>query len=368
MSDFFKQRVSKVTSNTNLKPKIGLTGSFGRGNYGDELYLQNYEYWFGEFADLFLLSGLPRKSYLRRFSWNLVDMMDAVVLGGGDLLVPHRFPIDADFVDPAYRRKPLHIACIGVQRTTKDQDPRVIERWKKVLKHQNIRTISTRDSGSAEWIEDYIKPNLPISSHPDMICALPLPDTSKPEGAPVLGIITRHVADPKQYVQLEKIGKKLIDQGWIVHHIIGGVGGHGKKDFENAKFLNIPGKEVIYSEDLDDISRALGACSLVLSFKLHTTLVSVMYGVPTICVNPVVKAKAFMKSVGLEHLVFSATDLKLSEMIEKGVPDAPDPLKVEKLKLEASSFMRSLGLKIYEDFYKKNSNKSLLLEQPVFPK
>ncbi len=367
MANILKKIISEISEETRVKPRIGLTGSFGRGNYGDELYLENYKYWFGNFADLYLLTSLPSESYLQDFSNAYVDLMDAIVLGGGDLLVPHKYPIDRDFVNPTYLRKPLYVACIGVQRTSRDMDPKVLKIWQKFLRNDNIKTISTRDSGSEKWIEENIKPNIEVSSYPDMACALPLPRTSKSEGAPILGIVTRHVADPKKYVLLEEIGRKLINEGWRVHHIIGGVGTHGKKDFENAKSVDIPGKEVIYSENLDDISKALGSCSLVLSFKLHTTIVSVMYGVPTVCVNPVVKAKAFMKSAGLEHLVFSATDQKLMDLIEKGVPAAADVKKVETLRHDASEFMKSLGSKIYGDFYKTNLRKLILPEKPVFP-
>ncbi|MTD11641.1 polysaccharide pyruvyl transferase family protein [Acinetobacter sp. YIM 103518] len=353
--------------NTKIKPKIGLTGSFGRGNYGDELYLKNYQYWFGGFADLFLLSGLSRKPYLIDFNKNFVDMMDAVVLGGGDLLVPHKHPIDLDFIDSVYLRKPLHVACIGVQVTRHDKDQRVVTRWQKFLSHENVKTISTRDTGSKAWIEEHIKPSVTINSFPDMVCALPLPPVSKPKDDLILGIVTRHVADPKNYRLLEEIGRELISRGWKVHHIIGGVSGHGKKDFENASFLDIPGKETIYSENLDDISKALGSCTLVLSYKLHTTLVSVMYGVPTICINPVVKAKAFMASAGLENHVFNATDPELKNVVLNSVPSAPDPFKVGKLRDEASTFMKELGAKIYNDFYESQLNSIGLSEKAIFP-
>lgn len=367
MSIILKNIISEIFEETRVKPRIGLTGSFGRGNYGDELYLKNYQYWFGGFADLYLLTGLPRKSYLQDFSNAYVDLMDVIVLGGGDLLVPHRYPIDLDFVDPAYLRKPLHVACIGVQRTSQDMDLRVLKRWQSFLRNDNIKTISTRDTGSEKWIKENIQPNITVSTYPDMVCALPLPLASKPEGAPILGIVTRHVADPKNYVLLEEIGRKLINEGWRVHHIIGSVSGHGKKDLENAKFVDSLGKEVIYSEDLDDISKALGSCSLILSFKLHTTLVGVMYGVPTICVNPVVKAKTFMKSAGLEHLVFSATDPKLMELIKKGTPAAPAVEKVEKLRHDASEFMKALGLQVWKDFCSTSTRKLALSETPSFP-
>ena len=66
-----------------LKPKIGITGSFGRGNYGDELFVKTYQHWLGSWADLSLLTGLQKKFYGRISGDARVDEVDAVILGGG---------------------------------------------------------------------------------------------------------------------------------------------------------------------------------------------------------------------------------------------------------------------------------------------
>lgn len=347
---------------------IGLTGSFGRGNYGDELYLKNYQYWFNSFANIYLLTGLPKAPYLQDFNKTLVDSMDAICLGGGDLLVPFRYPIDRDFTNPLYLRRPLYVSCIGVQRTSKEDDPRVIEQWREFLTNKNIKMVATRDTGSKEWISENIDSSLEIETHPDMVCALPLPEVNKERKEKVLGIVTRHVANKEKYKQLEVIGQHFIDKGWQVHHIIGGVGAHGKNDFENAKGLEIPGKKVIYTEDLDEISKSLGECSLVLSFKLHTTIVSVMYGVPTVCVNPVVKAKAFMASAGLSDLVFSPNDPKLLELLKQETPRAPDVSKIEKLKKDASDYMENLGNLLIQRYSRQPNCKNKLEIRKILKK
>lgn len=55
--------------------------------------------------------------------------MDAVVLGGGDLLCPYRLRIDPDFINPAYLQRPVHVAGIGVERNRPDIDPEVLAQW-----------------------------------------------------------------------------------------------------------------------------------------------------------------------------------------------------------------------------------------------
>lgn len=196
-----RNRIGYMTlQQARLRPKIGITGSFGRGNYGDELYVRNYQHWFGSWADLYLLTGLPRPVYFREFGESYVDLMDAVVLGGGDLLCPYRREIDKDFINPTYLRRPVHVAGIGVERNRPDIEPTVLRRWTKFLTDPAIHSISTRDPGSAEWICDHVKPSVPVSSHPDLVCALPLPAATRPEGPPILGLTTRHIKHPKEYV------------------------------------------------------------------------------------------------------------------------------------------------------------------------
>lgn len=348
------------------RPRVGITGSFGRGNYGDELYIKTYQHFFGKWADLFLLTGLPRPSYLKDFGNAFVDMMDAVVLGGGDLLCPYRTQIDRDFVNPMYLRRPVHVAGIGVERNRPDVEPDVVTRWSKFLTDPNIRSVTTRDPGSAEWISEHIAPSLSVGSHPDLVCALPLPPASVPEGPRILGLVTRHIKHPKEYKLMQEIAADMMAKGWRVRHIIGGVGSHGVKDFENSKHLEAEGKETFYTEDLDDISRAIGECSLVLSMKLHTTLVSVMYGVPTICVNPVVKARAFMSAAGCDDLVFASNDRKIIDRIAAGVAPPPKD-NIRKLRNDTSEYLCELSQSIWDDFRAADPARKSLPEKPALP-
>jgi hypothetical protein len=350
-----------------LRPRIGITGSFGRGNYGDELYVKTYQHWLGPWADLYLLVGLPRPPYLKEFGAAFVDLMDGIILGGGDLVCPYRPRIDRDFINPTYLRRPLFVTGIGVERNRPDSDPVVVEQWRSFLTNPSIKAITTRDPDSKTWIDLNIRPSVTVGTHPDLVCALPLPAAIRPDGPPILGLVTRHIKDPKEYVLLEEVGRRMASQGWRIRHIIGGVIGHGQKDFENAQSLQVSGKETIYSEDLDDISRALGECSLVLSMKLHTTLVATMYRVPTVCVNPVVKARAFMRSIGLESLVLNPTDPRLFELIKAGVPSVAED-QVQRLRTDAVEGLRVLSQNIWDDFrYSSPIRSRLLPAKPPFP-
>src|SRR5699024_6401679 len=96
-------------------------------------------------------------------------------------------------------------------------------------------------------------------------------------------------------------------------------------------------------------SRAIGECSLLLSMKLHTTIVGAMYGVPTVCLNPAFKAREFMKAAGLEKLVFNSLDRDVLDVIDAGV-SAPSPEKINQLREEASAALQELGQRLWDDF------------------
>lgn len=325
--------------------------------------MKTYEHWFGEWADLYMLAGLPQPPYFTRFANALVDLMDAVVLGGGDLICPYRSRIDPDFINPAYLRRPVHVAGIGVELNRKDIDSSVVGRWQAFLSDPAVASITNRDPRSKEWIEEHLDVSRPVDVHPDLVCALPLPAVDHPEGGPILGIVTRHVKTAENYAQLPEVARRLAARGWRIRHIIAGVGAHGRRDLENAQLLEIEGKEVVYTEDLDAISRAIGECSLVLSMKLHTTIVSTMYGVPTVSVNPVAKARQFMKAAGASDLVIGPLDPRLLDVVEYGVP-APDPQRVDLLREEASAAIRALGQRVWDDFRADSPERSLLPELP----
>src|SRR5699024_174991 len=275
--------------------------------------------------------------------------------------------IDLDFINPMYLRRPVHVAGIGVERNKPYIDPKVVEQWQKFLSHPSIASISNRDAGSKSWLEEHLAINTQVTAHPDLVCALPLPPVRRESSAPIVGIVTRHIKSPREYALLPEIAKILSDSGWRVRHIIGCVRWHGRKYYEKAKLVEIDNKEVVYSEHLDDISKAVGECNLLLGMKLHSTIVGVMYGVPTVCMNRAVKAREFMKIAGLEDLVFDSLDRNLLDLISEGVR-APDPVRVAKLREEAVVALKRIGQQIWEQYRSASPiRQRMLSESPNWP-
>ncbi len=324
------------------KPVIGLAGFFGAGNYGDELFLSVYEQYFGEEFELRVLADNMTKPYYDRPLAEIVDEVDAILIGGGDILQP--WQADPRYFNHKMLAKPVFVVGIGVPlyRNTEIK-AHLIERHKKFLVHPNVKFIGVRDQPTADWVLANISADLDIKVAPDMVCSLDLPEASKPEGAPILGVVTRYrpnLEEPDDYSRIEEMAGKAIAEGWRVRHLILGTMDVGRRDVSNADDLDIPGKEVVYTESLDDLTRSIGECTAFASMKFHGSVVATMYGVPSIVMIATNKNRNFMKRIGLEANVSAFDAADLAERFADRV--IPDPEAVAGLRTAADAHLREL--------------------------
>jgi polysaccharide pyruvyl transferase WcaK-like protein len=98
--------------------------------------------------------------------------------------------------------------------------------------------------------------------------------------------------------------------------------------------------------------------------KLHTTIVATMYGVPTVCVHPVAKIRAFMASIGREDLVVEPTDPRLLQILEDGVPEVPMD-KVDGLRDNAIGYLKALSQRIWDDFRNTSTVRQHILPETM---
>jgi polysaccharide pyruvyl transferase WcaK-like protein len=186
-------------------------------------------------------------------------------------------------------------------------------------------------------------------SVPDIVCALDLPVAPpRDPDAPILGIATRlrpNQDEPDDYTELARLARAKQAEGWRIRHLILGTGPVGERDRANADDLVIPGKEVFYTEDLDEISRAIGECSALASMKFHGSVVATMYGVPSMVLIPTSKNRSFMRRLGREDLLSVFNDQRLTERFDP-VPPAPDREAVAALRAAADAELRDLNRRI----------------------
>ena len=110
------------------RPVLGIVGFFGHGNYGDELFLSVFEQYFGADFDLRIIPDLPLKPYYSRPVEDKVAEVDAILIGGGDLVRP--WGLDERYFNLAYLEKPVFMVGLGVPiRAGMEEKPHIAKRY-----------------------------------------------------------------------------------------------------------------------------------------------------------------------------------------------------------------------------------------------
>lgn len=335
------------------KKSIGLVGFFGHGNYGDELFVDVFQQFLAPTFDIQIIPDLERQPYFSRPVEEKVAEVDAIVMGGGDLV--QQWNTDPRYFDRTYLQKPFYVAGVGVPiyhgSEKHKEKPHIINRLRSFFGHENVQLIGMRDDFGANWIREKLEPTAPVTSEPDIVCSLDLPEVKKPAGQPILGIVTRQrrVDTPDDYTKLEELAAHAKRRGFRIRHIILGTGSVGERDFANAPALQVEDKEVVHSEDLDVLTRAIGECTVLASMKFHGTVVATMYGVPSIVLVPTNKNRAFMERIGRSELVAAHHSDKLIEIFGETGPAPIDPQQVAMLRERSTAFMNRLRDQLIEE-------------------
>ncbi|TYT27136.1 polysaccharide pyruvyl transferase family protein [Luteimonas viscosa] len=303
------------------KKRIGLVGFFGWGNFGDELFVDVYRQWLEPEFELKVLNDLTQKPYFSRPVPEVLEDVDAVVIGGGDLIMP--WTVSDLYWKKEYLTKPVHVCGVGVP-TWKGSAAPAVEYMREFLSHPNIRYFNVRDRESANWINKHIKPATEPSHGADIVFALDMPSAPKPEGAPILGVVTRDRSDkPDDLTNVLALCQKALGLGYRIRHIVLGSGVVGRKDVARAQDLDIPGKELVVSESTADLCKAIGECTALTSMKFHGTVVAAAYGVPSFVLSATDKSRNLMRMMERPDLLTSIADKHLPDRFSQYTPPIP---------------------------------------------
>lgn len=318
--------VETLRKETGTRPVIGLAGFFGYGNYGDELFVSVYKEYFEEHFDLRFLADQLTKPYYSKPLPEVVAGVDAIVIGGGDIVQP--WNLDPRYFSKEFLDKPVFVLGVGVPiRSGTNINPNqtekewVVGKYREFFNHPSVKFIHARDQQSADWITSRTKPAVGVIEAPDLVCALSLPAVDRPTSVPVLGIVTRQRPNQDDdYSQINALADQQRSRGWHIRHIILGTGEVGVRDLADAADIKGP-KELVYSDQLDVLTRAIGGCTALASMKFHGSVVATMYGVPSTVLIPTNKNRNFMRRIGRGELLSRYDDPTLCQRFE--VPPAP---------------------------------------------
>ncbi|MGM9488988.1 polysaccharide pyruvyl transferase family protein [Ideonella sp. YS5] len=301
---------------------IGLVGFFGWGNFGDELFIETFKHWLGKEFELKVLNDLTSKPYFSRPLEEVMRGIDAIVIGGGDLVMP--WTVSELYWKSAYLSVPVFVVGVGVP-TWKGASAAAIATQAKFFQHPNVRMVEARDKESAEWIARNLKPTVETMNSADIVFGLPMPKVAPPaKAAKVLGVVTRdRKGEPDRLDHVQRLCEKAIGSGYAVRHIVLGIGEVGRRDLERAADLQVDGKEVAHSESLTDLCVAIGECTVLASMKFHGTVVALHYGVPSLVLSATDKSRNLMRMAERPELLSSLADEHLPDRFSPYMPRIP---------------------------------------------
>jgi hypothetical protein len=168
-------------------PRVGLVGFFEWGNYGDELFVEVYREHLGSHVGVKPVFDQIRRPYTTSPLGRVVSRNDALVIGGGDIVIP--WTADAPYWADEFLTRPVFIAGVGVPTWRPPTKPG-LQRLKRFFRHPSVRFINARDVETQQWLEHNLEPRVPVILSPDLVCALTLPEVVRPTDPPSFGAAT----------------------------------------------------------------------------------------------------------------------------------------------------------------------------------
>ncbi|MEW1978959.1 polysaccharide pyruvyl transferase family protein [Kocuria palustris] len=284
--------------------RIGLVGFFGWGNFGDELMLRGWkEALDGAAAQP--VNALLQRPYFDRPAESVAADVDALVIGGGDLLHPDA--ISALYWNKAWLSRPIVISGVGVALERERERPDVLERLQRFFGAPAIRSITARDAQSAAWIRDRLTPSLEVGVIPDLCFAARLPDPAPPR-AGMVSIVLRKTPSDADISHVLRIKRWAASAGLQAQLLVLAIGVEAARETDalRASGIDLP---VRTEGTLDGLLEAIGGSQLVVTAKFHGALIAARFGVPCMSLRTTHKLDALA-----EYLKYPQMNLHVSEV------------------------------------------------------
>lgn len=289
--------------------KIGLVGYYGWGNYGDELFARSLIDHFPEFEFIFFHD--PIKGGFREDCAALLESVSAIIIGGGDLIIP--WYLSWLYWDKRLLSKPVFIHGVGVP-TWGGEKPEVMEKLRDFLSNPAVKHISCRDKASADWVIDRLAPTTPVTHYPDIVCSLRdhLAPLERKNYVTFIGRANNPVG-PAVIRSLER----LLKEGFVIRHLMLGTGSTLEADLPSHSELGTLPRDLIIRDNETDLLNEIKHSSLVLSTKFHGCVSAFMCGIPSISLSTADKFTAFYSAAGLSDTVVGLSGNGIDNVITR---------------------------------------------------
>lgn len=324
------------------RPIVGVVGFYGHGNYGDELFLEVFREHLGGAFDLRSIID-PANVTIARLLGSGIREAESILIGGGDILKP--WPNGSRYWERAYLRRPVFVAGVGVP-TWSPAVPESVAELRDFFGHPSVRFVGARDAESAAWIATNLTPTAPVVIGPDLVCALTLPEARRPHGQPIFGVAVRSREQPDDLTNIRRLCERAMELGYRVRRIVLATGRVRAQDAIATDGLGLPDTELVSTDDLAEISRAIGECSAITSMKFHGVVVATMYGVPAIATMPTTKTRNFLRGIGRPDLLGVYSNPDLPSFLRPDLAPIADDVS-SRLRIEAVAHLADLRERIH---------------------
>lgn len=331
-----------------VKPKIGLVGYFGWGNFGDELFMEAHKEFLSDNYSLEVVHDKLEQPYFSDEALRKLKSYDGFLIGGGDLLNPNA--VSSLYWREEYLEKPVFVHGIGCPNL-KVKQSRALSYFQEFFSSDSVKHVCLRDVESKKYFDSTVNPKINTVTYPDAVFAMGVPEVKRNSKDKILGIVLRsHSSLVGEYEQVRKATDEAKSLGYRVRIIVAAFGKLGEGDLAISKDFSEGDEEVFYSTDLMELCKCLGECDIVLSMKFHALVVGSMYGVPVIQLSSTQKNRNLFRYLQRPDLLGNYHDAELYRKI----PPVPAPIHswlVGKVKRDARLGYDVLSKKMNETYY-----------------
>lgn len=280
-----------------VSARIGLVGYFGWGNFGDELMLRCWRDALSG-ADAEPVHTILRRPYFERPAAEIADGIDAVIIGGGDLMHPDA--ISSLYWNRAWLRRPVIISGIGVALERQRERPDVIDRLRTFVASPSVHALSARDEDSADWITSRLHPRVPVEVIPDMGFAARI-DHLPRKPSDLVGIVLRKSPEPSEVREVRRLCSWAEAEGLGAELLVLATGTTSAQEAE-ALQLCLPEVPIRRESTLDGLIGRIAGYRCLFTAKFHGAVIAARCGVPSISLRRTHKIDALARQLGYPQM------------------------------------------------------------------